>query len=202
MENDVHLLFRVERALWKRRYNQDTLYIAIRSGIGMAIFQKGHIIKGEFGNAGHIGHMIVQSDGLKCKCGKYGCLERYASEEAIVCNYKITTGEKVDNVSEIIERANNGVQEAVDVLVTAGKYLGVGIANVVNLFDSHNIIVFSCFDNRLILKSAQRELNERINIPQGRNIKIFASKLNEKKIALGAVELVFRKNEKEMLGNV
>ena len=202
MENDVHLMFRAERDLWEKNGDQDTLFIAIRSGIGMAIFQRGHIIEGEYGNAGHIGHMVIQANGSKCKCGNFGCLELYASERAIRKNYESITGVKMETVTEIVNRAEQGEKTALYVLEEAGKYLGIGIGNVVNLFDINTIIVSSYFDNHHILKSAQAEVDRCVNIPQERKARIYPSRLKEKNFALGGCKLVFRRNQEEMLMNV
>lgn len=202
MENDVHLLYRAERALFKKDIQQDTLFVAIRSGIGMAIFQRGHMVEGVFGNAGHIGHMVVNADGAPCKCGNFGCLELYASEKAIVNNYETLTGIKVESVAEISEKAEKGLPEAVTVLEQAGRYLGIGIGNVVNLFDINRIIVCSCFENRKILEYAQKELDRRVNIPQKRAAKIMASEMTEEFYALGGCKLVFSRGYQQVLSKV
>lgn len=202
MENDVHLMFRAERGMWGKNVGQDALFIAIRSGIGMAIFQRGHIIEGEYGNAGHIGHMVIQANGPKCKCGNYGCLELYASELAIRQNYEERTGIKTETVNEIVDNADQGEEAALQVLKEAGRYLGIGIGNVVNLFDINTIIVSSYFNNHHILKSAQQEVDRCVNIPQERKVQIYPSQLEEKNFALGGCQLVFRRNQEEILMNV
>lgn len=202
MENDVHLLYRAERELWKKKDNQDILFVAIRSGIGMAVFQRGHIIEGEFGNAGYIGHMVVQMDGLQCQCGNRGCLELYASDKAIIRNYELLTGEKVGCVEDVSTKAKGGKKEAIDVLEEAGRYLGVGIGNAISLFDINNIIVSSSFDDDILLESAQKELEQRVNIPQKRKATIYPSKLTEEKFASGGCKLVFKRTYQNIIGRV
>lgn len=203
MENDVHLLYRAERTLIPLKdAQQDTLFIAIRSGIGMAIFQRGHLVEGMFGNAGHIGHSVVQADGPQCKCGNYGCLELYSSEEAILRKYELLTEEKEDSVTDIVRKAEEGHPEATAVLMEAGRYLGIGIGNVVNLFDINKIIIASCFDNRMILEYAQKELDRRVNIPQKRDVQLCSSQLTEENFALGGCKLVFRRGQQQILSQV
>lgn len=200
MENDVHLLFRAEQELWEER--QDTLFIAIRSGIGSAIFQRGHLIEGEYGNAGYIGHTVIEVDGPQCSCGNYGCLELYASERAIRKKYEEKTGQRLESVEEIADRAQAGETAATEILAEAGKYLGVGIGNAVNMLDINRIIVSSYFDSSIILASAQETLDRRINLPQGRTAKIYPSRLKEDEFALGGCKLVFGRNRNEILSAV
>ncbi len=202
MENDVHLLYRAERKLQKRKGNQDVIFIAIRRGIGMAIYQRGHLIEGEYGNAGHIGHMTIHADGLQCRCGNFGCLELYASEDAIIKKYESLSGKKVENVTEIVEKAYDGDNVAMEVLREAGRVLGIGIGNVVNLFDIDMVIVSSCFDNEILLDNAQKELDRRINIPQSRHAKIYQSILDEDSFALGGGMLALRRNQQKIFENV
>lgn len=201
MENDVHLLFRAEQELWDWE-QQDTLFVAIRSGIGSAIFQRGHLIEGEYGNAGYIGHTVIEIDGPKCTCGNYGCLELYASERAIRKNYEKASGVKCSTVEEIVKRALSGDETARMILQTAGKYLGAGIGNAVNMLDINRIIVSADFDCQILLQKAQQVLDQRINCPQGRNAKIYLSRLSEMQFALGGCQLVFSRNRYEILSAV
>ena len=63
---------------------KNMLYIIIRSGIGMAIWNDGSLMQGEMGNSGRIGHMTVDKNGLQCKCGNRGCLGLYTSEKSMI----------------------------------------------------------------------------------------------------------------------
>lgn len=200
MENDVHLLFRAEQE--QRSCDQDTLFIAIRSGIGSAVFQRGHIVEGEYGNAGYIGHTVINVDGPECTCGNCGCLELYASERAIRKNYEKMTGQKTASVEQIVQKAKDGEEDARKVLKDAGRYLGVGIGNAVNMLDMNQIIVSSYFDSNIILESAQEVLDRVINRPQGRNAQITLSRLTEDEFALGGCQLVFSRNRDEILSAV
>lgn len=200
MENDVHLLFRAEQEL--HFCEQDALFIAIRSGIGSAVFQKGHIVEGEYGNAGYIGHTVINIDGPQCACGNHGCLELYASENAICRNYEDITGEKFISVGKIVQKARAGEQEAERVLRAAGRYLGVGIGNAVNMLDMDQIIVSSYFDSSFILESAQGVLDHMINQPQHRKVTLLQSKLSEKQFALGGCQLVFNRSKNKILSAV
>jgi len=202
LANDVHLMYRAEREMWKKKNSQDVLFVAIRSGIGMAVFQKGHILEGEFGNAGYIGHMVIQAEGPQCNCGNYGCLEMYASDKAIVEKYNSLTGEKVKEASVVANRANEGEEEAKRVLEESGKYLGIGIGNAVSLFDINNIIVSTCFDGTIFLESAQKQLDRCVNEPQKRSARIYPSKLTEDKFAGGGCKLVFRRTSSKIIESI
>lgn len=202
MENDVHLLYRAEQDLRKEKNTEDVLFIAIRSGIGSAIYQRGHIIEGEYGNAGHIGHTVIQVDGETCTCGNVGCLELYASERAIRQKYEKITGNRFDSVQEIANRAKEGETAAQKVLEEAGKYLGVGIGNAINMLDINKVIVSSFFDSSILLKSAQQMIDSVINIPQERQAKLYPSQLPETECALGGCRLVFHRNWENLMASV
>lgn len=200
MENDVHLLFRAEQE--KQECEQDTLFIAIRSGIGSAILQKGHIVEGEYGNAGYIGHTVINVDGPECTCGNHGCLELYASENAVCHSYTALTGQAAVQISEIVEKAKQGETAAQEVLKQAGRYLGVGIGNAVNMLDMDQIILSSYFDSEMIRFSAQKVIDQMINQPQHRNVQIIRSVLNERQFALGGCQLVFNRSKEKILSAV
>src|SRR5690606_4820896 len=107
----------------------------------------GHeLYRGSSGFSGELGHMKIQADhGLPCNCGSTGCWEMYASENALL-HAAGRTGSEGD-VEEVLRRASEGDGSAAALLADIGRYLGVGIANIMNALNPELIIV----GNRLAL---------------------------------------------------
>ncbi len=186
IENDVHTLVRAERRLWHREEFSNLLFISIRSGIGMSVVMNGQSLNGENGNAGFLGHMVVNTEGPRCTCGKYGCLEMYASELSMLKMYKSWTNEDLESIAALAERAYDGDIAACRVLEYAGYYLGIGIGNAALLFDISRIVINAQFDTQIILRKAQATLNENINqYRKEGQITLYSGRLEEKDFALG-----------------
>jgi glucokinase-like ROK family protein len=153
---DVSLALAVaETYLGAGRGVQNLICINVGSGIGSGIVIGGQLYRGVDGIAGEIGHMTVDDDGPQCRCGSYGCLERLAASPAIA--ERATKGLKQGVISSIrdlvegrldevtvqtvVEAAESGDDFARGILAETGRYLGVGIANVVNLLNPEMVIV-------------------------------------------------------------
>ncbi len=120
--------------------------ITIGTGIGGGIILNRHVFHGITNYAGEIGHMIIIKDGMMCSCGNRGCLEAYASTTAMVDHARqlIKRDHKSllqsYNPSEIngeliCKLANEGDEVSITVIQTIGYYLGLAIANIVNLLN-------------------------------------------------------------------
>lgn len=124
------------------------LCIMAGQGVGAGIVEDGRIFHGCLGVAGEIGHMSVDCNGVKCECGNYGCLEKYSSSLAVMKKVKnrISGGEHTvctENSSfrDIVYAYKNGDALVKEVIDEAARYLGYGIANIVNLFNPAKIII-------------------------------------------------------------
>jgi glucokinase len=119
--------------------------ITLGTGIGGGIVMDGRVYHGSFNTAGEIGHMIVAENGLACACGKSGCLEAYCSGTAIVNaarQWKRWNGlPAVTAAQDVFRLAAEGDQEALEVVRRAGRFLGVGIVNVVNLLSPDCVVL-------------------------------------------------------------
>jgi glucokinase len=146
--------------------------LTLGTGIGGGIIIHDELYLGACGSAGEIGHMIIDVDGPACACGSRGCLEALASGTAVARDAvrRINQGEKSslavmagDRLEEITaekvgEVARGGDPLALDVLRQAGTYLGIGLTNLVNIFNPEMIIIGGGMANLgdLILDSARR----------------------------------------------
>jgi N-acetylglucosamine repressor len=133
----------------RNRHPQNFICVTSRDGIGTGIIINGEIYNGARDGAAEFGHVSLFPYGERCPCGNYGCWELYASDMATVKRYlqarKLTQSAKRQTegitVDEIISRAHQGEAAARAALQTTGKYLGLGIANLVYGFNPEMVIV-------------------------------------------------------------
>jgi N-acetylglucosamine repressor len=133
----------------RNRHPQNFICVTSRDGIGTGVIINGEIYNGARDGAAEFGHVSLFPYGERCPCGNYGCWELYASDMATVKRYlqamKVTPSAKRQTegitVDEIISRAHRGEAAAQTALQTTGKYLGLGIANLVYGFNPEMVIV-------------------------------------------------------------
>jgi glucokinase len=133
----------------------DMIYLTISTGIGGGIILRGRLLLGSRGLAGEIGHMVLQVGGPQCGCGNRGCLEALASGTAIGRQARTLAasgrapailaaagGDPADVTSESVgEAAARGDKTAQDLLAHAGRYIGIGIANLMHLFNPQRFVL-------------------------------------------------------------
>jgi predicted NBD/HSP70 family sugar kinase len=141
IDNDVNTLTLSEKWLNKGLPEDNFIVITIGRGVGMGIVINGKIYRGKGGGAGELGHVVVDPNGPLCDCGKHGCLESFISDRALVNTARREVNPEIADLDELIQRANAGQPEAVQVLARAGKILGIQIANLINIFDPNLIII-------------------------------------------------------------
>jgi glucokinase len=136
--------------------NVDTLIgLTLGTGIGGGIVLHGEIFHGVSDAAGEIGHMTIEANGRKCPCGNYGCLEAYASGPAIARRaiegleagaeslLSDLVGNKLENITAatVYEAVVHGDTYANEVMRETAKFLGAGVANIVNIFNPDMIVI-------------------------------------------------------------
>ena len=148
IDNDANLVSLAELWFGAGRGLADFAVVTIEHGVGMGLVVNHRIYRGARGIGMELGHCKVQLDGALCRCGQRGCLEAYVADYALA--REATTAlnwDSKDNppVSVLLEslhdHAKAGNQAARSIFRRAGRYLGVGLANVVNLFDPALIIL-------------------------------------------------------------
>ncbi|MDQ3655481.1 MAG: ROK family transcriptional regulator [Chloroflexota bacterium] len=129
-------------------------YVHVGSGIVTGFVIEGELFFGSGGAAGEIGHMTIVPDGPLCGCGNRGCLHMLASESAIVRSVRAKSRHtpEPDNgnvlpslatitIPSLIAAAGEGNELVLDAIAEAGAYLGIAIANVVNLMNPSLIVI-------------------------------------------------------------
>lgn len=142
VENDANLVAKAEQLFGFGKGLRNFLVITLEHGVGLGIVLDGTLYRGERGCGGEFGHIKVQLDGALCQCGQRGCLEAYVGAYALI--RETTVAGQVDDltdVSAIHRSARDGDTRAISVLARAGQMFGLGVSNLINLFDPECIIL-------------------------------------------------------------
>ena len=129
--------------------------LTIGTGIGGGIVLFGDIYRGASDIAGEVGHMSIDAMGRRCKCGNYGCLEAYASGPAIAARAvegiqagaetslpTYVNGDLSKVTAQLVyEAAHDGDDYALEVVKDTARFLGAGVANIVNVFNPEIVVI-------------------------------------------------------------
>jgi predicted NBD/HSP70 family sugar kinase len=149
IENDTNTVTLAHQWFGEGRGHDNFLVVTIEDGVGMGIVVNGQLYRGARGFAAEFGHVVIDSQGAPCRCGKRGCIEAYVSNFSIVAAAQkaIATdgwqwpGEGELNYDAVIAAAEAGDSVPRGILEQAGRYLGQGIAGLVQLFNPSRIIM-------------------------------------------------------------
>ncbi|MFE0736867.1 ROK family protein [Streptomyces sp. NPDC058855] len=127
-------------------------------GVGGAIVVHGELLRGAHGFAGEAGHLMVDADGPRCRCGSRGCLEQYAGQAALLR----AAGSR--DVDDLVERAAAADPGALAALTEAGRMLGRALSGVVNLLDPEAVVLGGIYPRLLpwLAPAVSEELSARV----------------------------------------
>jgi glucokinase len=147
IENDANAAALGEQWRGAGRGINSMILLTLGTGVGGGVVLDNKIWQGADGMAGEVGHMTLIPDGRQCGCGNTGCLEMYASARGIVQSYREASGKlEAPQSSEITsaqiyQDARNGEHVARQVMKDMGSMLGIGIANLINIFNPNMIVI-------------------------------------------------------------
>ncbi len=155
LDNDANCATIGEWWMGAGKGTRSLIGVTLGTGIGGGIVLDGKVYHGAADAAGEIGHMTIDSTGRKCKCGNYGCLEAYASGPAIAARAieGLETGEPsilpslVDGdlsrvtAETVYEAIIAGDLYAKEVMRETARFLGAGLANLINLFNPEMVVI-------------------------------------------------------------
>jgi glucokinase len=184
------------------------ILLTLGTGIGGGIIIDGKLYSGVSGSAGEIGHMTIDVNGPRCNCGNIGCLEMLASGTAAAGEAirRIRQGER-SSLTEIVEgkiesitaekvgvAAQGGDSLALEVILKAANYLGVGMVNLVNTFNPEMIIVGGGMAKMgdLLLDPARQVVTERAFQLPAQAVSIVTAQLGDNAGVLGAAAFAFQ----------
>jgi glucokinase len=109
--------------------------LTLGTGIGGGIISHGRVLHGCLGMAGELGHMTVYPTGSPCGCGNVGCLEKHASATAVAAMGRLLGLGEGTTSAQVYDLAVAGNENARRIFEHVGRALGIGLANLVNIFN-------------------------------------------------------------------
>lgn len=203
IENDANVAALGEKVSGAGRGFNTFVLLTLGTGIGGGIIHNGELLD----VSAEVGHMSINAEGEKCQCGNIGCLENYASARAMISRaifmlekghesllkecckgsfYKLTP-------EDIYKAALEGDTLSREILREAGKALGVGLANLINILSPEAIILTGGLIGawNIYVQEAIKEASRRAFKDLGDSVKIIPSSLGDEAGIVGAACLVF-----------
>ena len=148
LDNDTNLLTLAELWFGAGRGISNFAVVTIERGVGMGLVLNNRLFRGALGPGMELGHTKVQLDGALCRCGQRGCLEAYVADYALIreAGTALDRDPRMDSsavtmIETLYQEANAGNEAALAIFSRAGRFLSVGLANIVQLFDPERIIL-------------------------------------------------------------
>nr|WP_279672440.1 ROK family protein [Flexivirga meconopsidis] len=162
-----------------------------RVGVGGGVIVDGHLLRGARGYAGELGHMSLQADGPLCHCGNHGCVEEYVGEAAILRSAR-EAGLEISALATLFEQAERGDAVAGEVVATAARWFGRGLANLANVLNPEAFVASGHLAEVLrVAEPSVREGLERGMVTIGRApITLLQGGIRDASL-VGAAELAF-----------
>ncbi|MEV4476004.1 ROK family protein [Nonomuraea sp. NPDC049504] len=193
--NEAHLGAVAEHVRGAGRDVDNLIYLHGDVGVGGGIIVGGKLLDGDGGYGCELGHMLVNPfDGRPCLCGSRGCLEAEAGEEALL-GYAGRTGELVgrEGIRTVVALAATGDARARHALDRVGDWLGVGIVNLINLFNPALVVFGGML--RDVYPGAAPRVRTRVDahvLPVSRErVRLAVTALGDDTTLAGAAELAF-----------
>jgi glucokinase len=188
------------------------IYVTISTGIGGGIIIDGELYSGAIGTAGEIGHMTIDDKGARCNCGNNGCWEMFASGSALareaqhriqrgtetaILDYAGGDAEKI--TAQVVQAAaEHGDTLARELIARTGYYIGVGLANLINIFNPELIIIGGGLSNMgdLLLVPAFKVAGDRAYKEPYRAVRFALAELGGDSGAIGVAAYAFEEMKK------
>lgn len=139
--NDANLGVLAEHVRGAAAGHDDVAYLSGSVGIGGGFLAGGVLLSGAHGYAGEIGHILVDGNGPRCRCGNIGCWEMKVGENQLLTRAGRLPGGGPVGVAEVIEAAAAGEARARDAVNDVADWIGVGLRAVINLFNPEIIVL-------------------------------------------------------------
>jgi len=207
VDNDANVCAMGEALFGNGKGKNPVLVLTLGTGVGGGIVINGKVFHGSRGFAGELGHIMVNPNGPVCGCGNEGCLETYASANAIAryaqsrarvehipTKMRELAGDPEKITSKhVYEAAVQGDRVALSVIKHAGKYLGIGISTLIMSFNPEIICVGGGAANMgdILFEPVREEVKWRCFFYSHYQTPIIQAKLGEEAGTVGAAGLVF-----------
>lgn len=208
IDNDGILACWGEKVFGAAKNEDYVAMLTIGTGIGSGMIDKGTLIRGYRGTGAEVGHMVIKYDGPKCPCGNRGCIESLVSgpivayegrrrlslkEASVIADKQLTDNLEI-TAELVIEGAIKGNHICLDIVREAATYLGVAIANLLNIFNPKMILIGGGFGSAaydLIIDDMIKEAEKRALPPNFEGVIFKRAQLGSEAGILGAAGLFF-----------
>lgn len=214
IDNDANVAAMGEHWVGAATESHNTVMLTVGTGIGGGVVIQDHLLRGSFGAAGELGHMVIDMEGPLCTCGNRGCLESLAAGPALLHRAKRYISEpaiRSDEMASVLlkmcssdpskltgpmitQAALMGDALSVRVYAETGEALGVGISNLINIFNPEMVVIGGGVTEaagELLLGPARTEAAARAMTASLLHTKIVHASLGNKAGVIGAAALVF-----------
>jgi glucokinase len=211
VDNDANVAMLAEHRFGAASGTDHAVLLTIGTGIGSGIVVDGRLVRGAVGAAGELGHMVVDLDGPRCQgnCPNRGCLEALVSGSAIGRAGLLAAAADPDGPlglalaggramtgALVTELAHDGDPAARACLRAAGEALGVGLSNIVNIFNPEVVVIGGgvIAAGELLLEPAREEMRARALSPS-RDARVVPARFGAESGMLGAAVLAFEEED-------
>lgn len=211
LDNDANCATFGEWWLGAGRGSRNMVGLTIGTGIGGGLILNGRLYHGESDVAGEIGHTTLETQGRRCSCGNYGCLEAYASGTAIAERARealLTDGQSslrsvgggdpaTITARDVYEAAQHGDAIAIEVVREAARFLGAGVANLLNIFNPEVVVLAGGVTHAgdALFEPVRAEARRRAFRPAWDAVRIVPGELSGEAGVVGAAGTFLRRHE-------
>jgi glucokinase len=180
--NDARAFGLAELRLGAGRGASSMVGLTLGTGVGGVIAIDGRVHLGHDGTAGEVGHQTIDPDGPLCNCGNHGCLESFARAD------RIAAACGTETVEAAVEAADAGDARALDGLAQVGRYLGIGIANMITVISPDRVVIGGgiAAAGDLLLGPIRDEVRRRVLMTSLNEVEIVTAELGTWAGAIGA----------------
>jgi len=203
VENDANAAAWGEFSFGAGKGIEHMIFITLGTGVGGGVITHGVLLRGAQGAGGELGHVTLDPEGPQCGCGNYGCLEALASGTAIQRRAREVANERPNSAlgrlaidrqvlgEDVTRLAEEGDETSIFVLEETGRWLGIGLAGLVNTFNPEVIAVGGGASRagEWILEPARKEVQLRARSPSRDLVEIKEATLGPESGVLGAAAL-------------
>jgi len=203
IENDANAAALGEQWRGAAKDIRSMIFLTLGTGVGGGIVLDGKIWHGADGMAGEVGHMTIVPHGRTCGCGNTGCLEMYASSRGIVMTFREiavdqrlgTDGRQDISSAQVYQAAREGDTKARRAMQEMGRSLGIGIANLINIFNPEMVVIGGRVKEAwdLFIDATREEIRKRAFEYPAERTKIVPSVLGDDAGMVGAAAVAFQK---------
>lgn len=171
----------------------DALFIFGEVGVGGGVIVDGRALTGVAGYGGEVGHFPINPDGAACRCGSVGCWETEIGEDALLVRAGRPAGGGRGEVDAVVREAAMGSPVALAALDEIGRWLGVGLAGFVNVFNPGCVVLGGIFGRAFpyLRPAVERELRARALAAANALVRVVPAALEVGAPLIGAAELAF-----------